>query len=254
MFQEQGSGNPSRKVHNRERKRSTNQRRRKSLSNVKEDADGKSENPDKDKMVVVETTSSQTQESAPSETQHADPQAEDNLQKGEEQHHQDVKMVSAQTQTQKRRGTDKVTQTPVVVQSDKITQTGFPVQDEKIQPGSNNTAETQRKHDEHTPEPMLQDDNAGQTQLRQNENADNDGASSESAKQQNANLNKESKSEEVGPSPGVSGDPADCQAEKGAKPVSYAKAVSGDGRSEKESNRAYTKTADKTAKTSQDRR
>lgn len=193
-------------------------------------------------MVVVETTSTETQESAPSETQPAAPQAEDNLHKDEEQHHRDIEMVSAQTQTQKRRGTDRVTQTPVVVRSHKETQTDLPVQEEKTQPDTNSAAETQRKHDEQTPEPMLQDDSAGQTQLRQNENPDSEGALSESAKQPNANLNQESKSEEAGPSAGVSGDTADCQPEKGAKPMSYAKAVCGDGSSEKPSNMAATKT------------
>lgn len=253
MFQEQGSGTSSRKVPYRERKKRTRQRRKKSTSNVKEDADGKSENTEKDKKEII---GNQTQESVPLETQHAGPQAEDNLQKGGEQHHRDAKMVQAQTQTWKLKGKDKVTQTPAAVQSNKETQTDFPVpeRDEKTQPGTNNAAETQRKHDKHTPEPMLQDDNAGQTQLRQNEKPDNDGASSESAKEQNANLNKESKSEEAGPSAGVSGDPTDRQAEKGAKPMSYAKAVSGDGSSEKQPNMAATETADKTTKTSQNTR
>lgn len=191
-------------------------------------------------MVVVETTTSQTQECTPSETQDAAPQAEDNLQKGEEQHHRGSRMVSAQTQTWKCRGTDRVTQTPAVVQSNKETQTDFPVQDEKTQPGTNSTAETQGRHDKHTSEPMLQDDNAAQSQIRQSEKPDSEGTSSVEAKPQNANLHEQSKLEEAGPSAGVSGHAAD-QADK-----SYAKAVSGDGRSEKQRNMAATETSHNT--------
>ncbi len=211
-------------------------------------------------MEVVETTSSQTEESMPIETQHVDPQAEDNLQtveNSEEQCCKDAKMVQAQTQTRKLRGTDKYTQTPVVFQSNQETQTDFPVpkqddtNDEKTQPGTNNAADTQLKQDKHTPQPK-QDHKTVQTPLRQNENPDNGGASSDSAKEQNPK--KESKSKEENPSAGTSGGPTDSQAETGAKTKSYAKAVSGEGGSKNQSSMEASKAADKTTKPSRSTR
>lgn len=168
-----------------------------------------------DSMVVEETPSRS------SETQHAGQQAEDNMQEGGEQHHPEVKMVSAQTQTQKYKGKDQGTQTPAAARSNKETQTDLP----------------EPKQDELTPEATLQDNKP-----------DEEGASSESTREQDANLNDGSRSEEAGPSGGTSGD-RDTRAEKGVKPMSYAKAVSGDGKTEKQSNMAAAKPADESTRT-----
>ncbi|GLD63194.1 E3 ubiquitin-protein ligase rnf213-beta-like protein [Lates japonicus] len=250
---EQGPGNPNWKVQDKEKKKRRNRRGKKSISNIKGGEDVKNENQEKAKMEAVETTERQTQDSVPSETQHVFTQTEDGFLKGEnrEHHHTDVKMVQAQTQTRKRKGTDQHTQTPVVAQSNKETQTDVPVpkqdnkDNEKTQQGTNNAAEMQLKQDEHTPEAVLQDDSAAQ----KNENPNNDGAASDSAKEQNPE--KESKSKEDNPSAGASSDPIDSSAQKGAESMSYAKAVSGEGTSEKQSSTAANKTGDKTTKTSQ---
>ncbi|XP_071319372.1 E3 ubiquitin-protein ligase rnf213-beta isoform X2 [Trachinotus anak] len=246
---EQGPRSPGRKVQDKEKKKKRSRRRKKGILNIKEGASVKSENTDKEKTEAVETTSSQTQT-----VQHVDPQTEDNLQKGENsggQHHKDVKMQEAQTQTTKYKGRHRGTQTPVVVQSNKETQTDFSVSqqddtnNEQTQPGTSKAAETQLKQDKHTPEPKIQDDSA--VPLRENENPDNEGADTakDTAKEQKPE--KESKSKENS-SAGVSGDATESQAQRGAEPISYAKAVSGEGKSEKQSNVAA---ADKTTKTSQ---
>ncbi|XP_037610034.1 E3 ubiquitin-protein ligase rnf213-beta isoform X1 [Sebastes umbrosus] len=240
---ERGPGNPSRNAQDKERKKKRNQRRRKSPSSVKGDADVKSEDPEKDEMDVVETTSSQTQESVTVEAQHVDSQTEDSVQTVEEQRHEDAKMVQAQTQTRKHEGTNKFTQTPVVSQSNQETQTDFsvPEQDDANDEKTKKDAETQLKQDKHTPEAKVQD--AAQTPLKQNESPDNDRASSDSAKEQNP----EKESKEESPS---AGDPADSQAEKADKPKSYASALSGDGGSHKQANVEASKAADETTKTS----
>lgn len=220
----QGPDSPSRKVQGREKKKRKNRRRKKSGSNVKGDADAKSESTGADK-VDVEPISSQSQECAPLEPQLVDPQPEDNLQKVEksgEQHHKDATMVQAQTQTRKSRSTDRATQTPAVIQSSRETQTDPPVPTQE-----HTQSETQPQQDKQTPGVMLQDDNAMHAPLRQNESPDTDGVSSGSAKEHNANLNKESEPEEESPSAG--GEPTDSHAAKGTKPTSYAKAVSGEG-------------------------
>uniref|UniRef100_UPI0037E7EAB2 E3 ubiquitin-protein ligase rnf213-beta n=1 Tax=Semicossyphus pulcher TaxID=241346 RepID=UPI0037E7EAB2 len=247
---EQEPSDPSRKVQDKEKRKRRNRRRKKSNLNVKDDADSKSENTDKSKM-EVEEASSQTQESAPAETQHVDPPVEDNLQtveSSEGQGHKDTQMVQAVTQTQKQKGTNKCTQTPVVRQSDQETQTDFPVpkpDDEK----PNNAAETQAERDKHTTDPKEKDDGAAQTQFKQNENPDNDEASSDKAREQNPET--ESKSTEDSPSAGASGTPTATQDEIGPKPKSYASAVSGEGGSEKQSGMEASREADKTTKTSQ---
>ncbi|XP_023274609.1 E3 ubiquitin-protein ligase rnf213-beta-like [Seriola lalandi dorsalis] len=164
-------------------------------------------------------------------------------------------MVGAQTQTKRCKGTHKVTQTPVVTQSNKETQTDVtvPQQDdtnnEQTQPGTSHAAETQTEPDKHTSQPTAQGDSAAQTPLRKHENPDTEGAASDSAKEQKTEI--ESKSKEENPSAGVSGDPTESQIQKGAEPLSYAKAVSGEGKSEKQSNVAAR---DKTTKTSQSTR
>ncbi|XP_026207099.1 E3 ubiquitin-protein ligase rnf213-beta isoform X2 [Anabas testudineus] len=198
------------KIHNRKKKKRANQRRKESRTHVTEE---QSENTD---SMVVEETPSRS-----SETQHAGQQAEDNMQEGGEQHHPEVKMVSAQTQTQKYKGKDQGTQTPAAARSNKETQTDLP----------------EPKQDELTPEATLQDNKP-----------DEEGASSESTREQDANLNDGSRSEEAGPSGGTSGD-RDTRAEKGVKPMSYAKAVSGDGKTEKQSNMAAAKPADESTRT-----
>lgn len=252
MFQDQRPSSLSRKVQDQARKRKRNRRRKKSISNAKGDEDVKSESTEITKVEAVEPPSIQTQENVPAETQHVDHQAEDNLQtvgNGGEQRHKDAKMVQAQTQTKKLKGVHRFTQTPVVLQNNQETQTDLPVgkqdniSDEKT--GSKNAAESQLTEDKHTPEPKLQDDNSAQTPLRQNEG--NDGASSDSAQEQNPK-------KEENPSVGTSVDPTDSQTEKGAKPKSYAKVVSGEGGGERQSNMDASKSADKTTKPSQNSR
>ncbi|XP_070782783.1 E3 ubiquitin-protein ligase rnf213-beta [Enoplosus armatus] len=236
---------PTRKEKEKERRKKRNQRRKKSLSNVKGDADVKSENTENSNLEAAETTGSQTQESVPRETQHVDPQAEDHLQNSGGQRHKDAETVPAQTLT---RSTDKFTQTPVVLQSSQGTQTDLPVpkQDdtnhEKTQDDTNSASQSRLKRDKHTPEPKVQDDSAVQTTATQTENADSDRAVSDSAKEQKP----EKESKEETPSAATSGDPTDS--EKGAEPKSYAKAVSGEGASGKQSSVAASKAADKTTR------
>ncbi|XP_069374050.1 E3 ubiquitin-protein ligase rnf213-beta isoform X2 [Paralichthys olivaceus] len=230
---------PSRRVQDKEKKK-RNQRRRKHKSSGA--AAARSENTEEeDKMEAVTTTSSQTPEDVPAETHHVDPPAEENVQKQE--HQQRSKDV--QTQTRKQKGSDKVTQTLVVVQSDKETQIDSPVpkqddtSNEKTRPGSD-AAETGR--DKNSPEPKVPDDNAAQTPLTKRENPDNEAsAASVSAEEQNP------AKEEI-PSAGCSSRPTDPQPPQ--RPTSYAGAVSGDGKSEKQSKPA----ADKTSQTSRSSR
>ncbi|XP_051273053.1 E3 ubiquitin-protein ligase rnf213-beta isoform X1 [Dicentrarchus labrax] len=254
---EKGPASPNRKAKEKEGRKRRNRRRKRSISNVKGDADVKSENTEKAKMEVEETTSSQTQESKHVETQHVDHRAGDQLQT-EEQCHKDATMVQAQTKTRKLKGSDKFTQTAAVPQSDQETQTDFPVpeqdkNDEKARPGRKNAAESQIQQDKQTPEPApapapaLQDDSATHTPLKPKE--DTDGASSDSARERNPK--KESKSKDENPSAGTSVDPTDSQ---DAKPMSYAKVVSGAGGTEKQSNMEASKAADTTTKPSQSTR
>ncbi|XP_028423038.1 E3 ubiquitin-protein ligase rnf213-beta isoform X2 [Perca flavescens] len=256
---EQGPGSGIRKARDKERRKK--RRRKKNNSNAKGDANVKSEDTEKGEMEVVETTSSQTQESASIATQHVDPLVEDSLptvHNSEERRRKDAKMVQAQTQTEKHQGQNKFTQTPVVSQNNQETQTDVPVpkpdhtSDEKTPDETNNAAETQLKQDKHTPEPKLQEDSAVQTPLKQNQDPDKDRVPSDVVKEQNPE--KESKSKEENPSAGVSADPAGSKAKKDAKPMSYAKVVSGEGGSQKQSNMEASKAADKTTETSQSSR
>lgn len=196
-------------------------------------------------MEVVETTSSQTEESVSIEAQHVDPRVEDN---SGEQRHKRVKMVQAQTQTQELKGRDKFTQTPAVFHNNQETQTD---DNENAQPGPT-SAESQLKEDKQTPEPKLRDDSTVQSQLMQNEKPDSVRATSDSAKEQN--LKTESKFKEEHLSAGASGDPTDARAQEGVKPKSYAKAVSGEGGTERQSNMEASKAADRTPKPSQSSR
>ncbi|XP_026171361.1 E3 ubiquitin-protein ligase rnf213-beta isoform X2 [Mastacembelus armatus] len=231
---EPGPGFPHRKVQDKECKKKKNRRRRKSMSNVKGDADVKNENTETDKMQEEETTSPQSQESAPLETQHVGTQTEDSVQRVENREQQkDVKMVQAQTQTRKQKGTDQVTQTPAVVQSSKDTQTDFAVPKRDDTSG---TAETEQKEEDRgTAEPTLQDGSTGQTPVKQQGNPDVGGASSDPAKEKNAHLNIESKEKS----------PSDSQVGTTAKTMSYAKAASGEG------NRAASQRPQEATKTSQ---
>lgn len=254
MFKDQRSCSPGRKVQDKTRRKKRNRRRKKSISNIKGDADVKIEHTEENKMEVVETSSSQTQVNVPVETQHVELQAEDNMQtveKSGEQCRKDGKMVHAQTQTRKCKGAHKFTQTPVVIPCNQETQTDFRVakQDdasqEKTQAGEKNAAESQLTEDKQKAQPRLQCDNSAQTQLRQNE--DNDEAPSDSAKEQNPQ-------KEENLLAGKSGDPTDSQTDKGAKPKSYAKAVSGEGKGERQSNMDASKASDNTMKLSQNPR
>ncbi|XP_008298790.1 E3 ubiquitin-protein ligase rnf213-beta [Stegastes partitus] len=253
---EQGPGQTSGRGQDKDRRRRRNQRRKKFFSNAKGDANVKNEDTEKDKTEIEETSSSQTQASVASETQHVDLQAEDNLQQEEksgEPQQKYTKTVHAQTQTSKNKGTHKVTQTPVVLQRSQETQTDLTMleRDDAKVGKAQNAEETPKKPDKHTPEPELQDDNTVQTPLGQNENPDKDGASPESAKKQNAE--EESKPKDENPAAGVSGDAAASQAEKDAKPMSYAKAVSGEKGGEKQSSVAASKTAGETSTSTRDR-
>ncbi|XP_073346346.1 E3 ubiquitin-protein ligase rnf213-beta [Pagrus major] len=236
----QGASYPIRKFQDKERRKKRNQRRKKSISNIKGDAGVKGENSEEAKMEVVETRSSQTEENLPVGAQHVDPQSEQNVPTVEnigEQRHKDAKMVQAQTQTKKCKGKNKGTQTGVVRQSDQGTQTDFSKQEDT------HGEKTQPKKDKHTPESKLQG-------APQAENPDNVGASSDSAKEQNP----QKASEEENPSAGSSVDPIVSQADKGAKPKSYANALSGEGPGQKQSNTEDSRAADKTIKPPQSTR
>ncbi|XP_054454921.1 E3 ubiquitin-protein ligase rnf213-beta [Anoplopoma fimbria] len=243
---ERGPGSSSRKSKDKERRKKRNQRRSKSVSSVKEDAESKS----KGETEEVETTSSQTEERTEERTEETEAQhvAKDSEQTVGEQRHEDAKMVHAQTQTRKHKGTNKFTQTPGVCQSTKETQTDFSgaergdTIDEKTtkKKKKKNEAETQLKGDELTPDATK---DAAETLLKQNENPDDKGAPSDSSKDQNPE--KESKSKEENQSAGAS---SEAQ-KKDAKGMSYAKVVSGDG-----GNMEDSKAADKNTKPSQSSR
>ncbi|XP_049419183.1 E3 ubiquitin-protein ligase rnf213-beta isoform X2 [Epinephelus fuscoguttatus] len=237
---EHGPASPSRTAQDGERRKRRNRRRR-NTSHDKGDTDVKSESTGTAEM-EAQTTSSQTQESVPTETQYVE---EDNLQtvdnSGEERH-KDAKMVEAQTQTRKQKGTNRCTQTPVVRQSTQETQTDFDVPKQDDTPKkteTHNAAETQPEQDKPTPETTPQD--AAQTQ---NENPDSERTSSDSAKKRKP----EKESKEKNPSAG------DSQGEEGANLKSYAKAVSGEGTSQKQPSVEASKAADKTTKTPQSTR
>ncbi|KAF3854015.1 hypothetical protein F7725_014703 [Dissostichus mawsoni] len=140
---------------------------------------------------------------------------------------QDDEKTQPETETKKPKGTTKYTQTPVVCQRPGNTDRLLEAKqdDEKTQP------ETEEKKQD-TPEAKTQ--NTAQTQLKQNANKDNDKAASESTEKQNPE--NESKSKEENPS-------------AGAEPKSYAKVVSGEGGSQKQSNVEASKAADKNKKT-----
>lgn len=227
MLKDQRSCSPGRNVQEKARRKRRNRRSKKSLSNIKGDADVKSEDAEENKMEVVETSSVQTQTRVPVETQHVELQEEDNLQR-----HKDAKMTNAQTQTRKPKGEQKFTQTPVVFLCSQETQTDFHVAEQddasegKREDGEKNAAESQLTEDKRRA------DNSAQTQVTQNE--DNSGAQ---------------KKED--PPAGGSGDPTDSQSEKGAESKSYAKVVSGEGAGERQSKMDASEAADKTMKPSQ---
>ncbi|XP_076616648.1 E3 ubiquitin-protein ligase rnf213-beta isoform X2 [Chaetodon auriga] len=227
----QGPASPSRKSQHRKKRK---QRWKKSISNTKGDADVKGENTEAAELEVVETASTQTGESESVETQHV----EDN---GGEQSYKHVKMVQAQTQTPKLKGRDKFTQTPAVFQSNQETQTD---DNEETHPERHNPDESQLKEDRQTPEPKLRDGSTVQGRLKQTDQLDDVGASSDSAKEQT--LKKESTCEEENLCAGASAGPTDSRAEGGVTPKSYAEAVSGDGGDEKPSNVEASKAADRT--------
>ncbi|CAK6965023.1 E3 ubiquitin-protein ligase rnf213-beta isoform X3 [Scomber scombrus] len=274
-----------RKAKEKERRKRRNERRKKNkASNLKGGAEVKSDNTDKEKMEVVETRDSQTEESAPLETQHEDAEAEAKKETNpsedkpsRSQHHKRAKMVQAQTQTKKRSGTNQVTQTPVVVQCTQETQTeasDFLVPKEDDSSEKSQHGQTQPR-DDNNGNPAVQDDAkaavppetkeaaetkpqqdqaTSDTQLQDAQNNDPNTKSSESAVEQKEKPNKESKSKEETPSAGVSGDPADSTAEKDASAKSYAKVASDKGKSEKQSTISDDKTAATTTKTSQSTR
>ncbi|KAM4524138.1 E3 ubiquitin-protein ligase rnf213-beta isoform 2-T2 [Odontesthes bonariensis] len=227
---QEGPGNAGRSVQDKTRRRKRNQRRKKSVSNAERGADVNSESSEKEREVVVATTSSQTQDSLPVKTQHVDPPREEN---GRKQSQKDAKMVQAQTQTSKHKGKDKYTQTKAVFQVNQETQTDslVPKQEE---PCTGGPAETQPEEDKHAPEPE-QHDNTVQTPVGQNENPVRDTSPESNPEEERV----------------PSADATTSQTEKEAKPKSYATAVSGGG--EKQASAAASNTADKTSERTRDR-
>ncbi|XP_028287710.1 E3 ubiquitin-protein ligase rnf213-beta isoform X2 [Parambassis ranga] len=233
---EPGSANASRKDQKEKRKK-RHRKRKKNISNIKGDVDVKSESTENDKMEVVESTSRPHN-------------VENNLQNEESFNSGDqdgAKMVQTYTQTRKHKGKNRSTQTRFIVQKNQETQTDFPISkqdntsNEKTKLGTVNTAVAQPKEHTSAAEPKQQDSNADRTMLGQNKNPEKDGASPETGKEKN----KEKEPTEVTPSAGVTGDASTSQAEKDAKPMSYAKAV--------KSSAPASKTADKTSQSTRDR-
>ncbi|XP_072229611.1 E3 ubiquitin-protein ligase rnf213-beta isoform X2 [Leuresthes tenuis] len=234
---QEGPGNAGSSVQDKMRRRKRNQRRKKSVSNAERGADVKNESSEKEREVVVVTTSSQTQDSLPLKTQHVDPPLEEKTPGKQSQ--KDAKMVQAQTQTRKYKGADKTTQT-VVFQTNQETQTDFlkpreeEANNEKIQPGTGGPAEAPPEEDKHAAE-SEQHDNTVQTPSGQNETPVRDASSEPNPEEESV----------------PSADATASQTEKEAKPKSYANAVSAGG--EKQSSLAAAKTADKTPERSRDR-
>ncbi|XP_042252605.1 E3 ubiquitin-protein ligase rnf213-beta [Thunnus maccoyii] len=235
--EDQRPGDLSRKVQDKERKKKRNERRRKNkASNLKGGAGVKSDNTEKDKMEAVETTSSQTQEGASLETQHVETQTEvsEKSEEGGTQHHKDAKMDDSTEKTQhgQTQPQDDSNGNPLVQDDQKASV-----------PSENKAAEKKQKQEQHTPDTQQQDGSSA-------ENNNPDKKSSEEDLKQEEKLNEESKSKEENPSAGVSGDPTDSQ----VKPTSYATAVSGEAKSEKQSTMSAAKIADKTTKASESKR
>lgn len=219
MFLEQRTSCVSREAQDKVKRKKRNRRRKPSKLKIKGHADVKG-----DKMEVEENQSIQLQ--APVETQ-----AEDTLQTAEKT---DTMMVQAQTQTQNREVRNQFTQTPVVHHSDQETQTDM---QEDINDKKNNAAESQLTGDKSALKHKIEnveDDNL--TPERKSE--DNDGAPEDPAKNSSAEtpFNR-----------------SDLTTQKGTKPKSYAKAVSGEDRPQRQSNMEQEAT-DKPQKPSQNPR
>lgn len=154
-------------------------------------------------MEVEEPPRSQRQASFPVETQRVGQEAEDDLptvENREEQGRREEKMVEAQTQTRKRNGENKSSQTEVVVQRHQETQTDFTV---AKQADAESVAESQLTAD------APQDDHSAQTPRSQNQ--DGGGASSHQ---------EQSSQEEAGPAAGRSAESTDSQTKTEARPKS----------------------------------
>ncbi|XP_056152727.1 E3 ubiquitin-protein ligase rnf213-beta [Lampris incognitus] len=229
-------------------------------------------------MEVMENTNKKTQEPVKLETKQEDPQVETrqpqpqeddsvhNLKDNRVQCHKQAEVVEVQTQTTKTKRRDMATQTPVVVQSTQETQTEpadltLPKQDEHMPDArpteNNNTAMMQLSQDNHTPDTQLKKDNSTvETQTNENDqsgtsllihdDASGKGASSDSPLEDSANHNNEQKCEEAHPSGNVPDSSTVSQMQRDAKPMSYAKAVTGKTvEGEKKSNFLVSQTTDK---------
>ncbi|XP_059181122.1 E3 ubiquitin-protein ligase rnf213-beta [Centropristis striata] len=204
---DQGAHSPSRKTRDKERRRRRHGKTRKSGSEVKNEAGGKSEDAEKSEKAekeAVETQSSQTQ-SVTTETQHEGEklQTEDS---SEERRLKKPKMVPAHTQTETQEGADKHTQTPAVHQTSQQTQTDFP------EPGQD--GEKKKKQDKNRAEAELQDAAQPATDPPKD-------AASGSVQEPNSESAAEKESA------GDSAAPTHSQVQTADKPKSYAGAVSG---------------------------
>lgn len=220
MFLEQRTSSVSGEAQNKAKRKKRNRRRKPSKSKIKGHADVKG-----DKMEVEESQSIQLQ--VPLETQ-----AEDTLQTAEKT---DTVMVQAQTQTQNRKVRNQFTQTPVVLQNDHETQTDM---QEDINDKKNDATQSRLTEDKHALEHTIENVEDENLILgRQSE--DNDGASEDPAKNSSAEMpcNR-----------------SDLTTQKGTKPKSYAKAVSGEDWTERQSNTESCKATDEPQKTSQNPR
>ncbi|KAM4623618.1 E3 ubiquitin-protein ligase rnf213-beta [Polymixia lowei] len=215
----------------------------------------------------------------------------DSLKNSDVQQRKEAKVAEAQTQTGKCKGRNRATQTPVVDQKTQETQTepvdfAGPKQEdsaEKTQPREDdhendaagdtrptrddrvpdarptqgdNAAETQLQRDDRTPDNQtMQDSNTGKTQTNQKDPSDSSPLARDNAGGKDANLGKEQTNKDAGPSGAISDDPTESRGEKGAKPMSYAKAVTeGTAESEKESNTPASQSVDKDTKTSESKK
>lgn len=217
MFLEQRTSSVSRETQDKVKRKKRNRRRKPSKSKIKGHADVKG-----DKMEVEENQSIQLQASV-------ETQAEDTDKKT------DTMMIQAQTQTQNCKVRNQFTQTPVVHQSDQETQTDM---QEDVNDKKNNAAESRLTGDKRALEHKIEnveDDNL--TLVGRSE--DNDGASEGPAKNSSAETpcNR-----------------SDLTTQKGTEPKSYAKAVSGEDRPERQSNTESCNATDKPQKTSQNPR
>ncbi|XP_068161093.1 E3 ubiquitin-protein ligase rnf213-beta isoform X2 [Antennarius striatus] len=245
-----GPAGLSKKAQGRKKKKKLNQSK-KSSSYAKDDTGIKNNETEKANMEVVKSAVIQTQESLAEESQHVDPQVEDNMQtedKSRGQSHKDASTMEAQTQTDKLWCTHKYTQTPVVCQNNQESQTEFP----KVKQDVTNSEETRLgtvnavsslKQDSQTPQSKLQDEAPGEIPLEHNPDINK---APDSVNEQTPNMVSDFKVE-----PRSAGTTNASQVEKGVKSTLYARVVSGEGGSEKQSKMETSNAANRLTKPSQ---